>query len=345
VPTRPLYLALIAARDLIREITAEHTQQLAAQQREAARQARQQRIQQGREILAQLAPGAEYFIVANLQRDDSDTMTDYFHTTTIQTHVLATSKHGKALFAEMRKAAARFEHTRHLGTGCDEYTPRIIACQDYVGSSGHYVHKGSASRSHSDVQDANEPHGWPTFSTEAEAQAWIDSRPEHQLTIHTYDHNREEITIRHEWHIHRSSIEHRQKWSMGRGYFLAAGRTYSGWQVRKPTISDDLLEALALGQHSLGQAKITPQQIATVLPDTDTATPAVAAPAVQIVHKTEKNGIEIHFPAKPPAFLLDSLKKLGWRWSRAAACWYAKHTEAAARFAQTIAETYTPSAA
>ena len=29
----------------------------------------------------------------------------------------------------------------------------------------------------------------------------------------------------------------------------------------------------------------------------------------------------------------------------AAACWYAKHTEAGARFAQNIAETYSPNAA
>lgn len=342
-------------------------QETEEQRREIARRVRKERIQQGREILAKLAPGVEYFIVANLQRDDSDTMTDYFATSTVQTHILATSKHGKDLFAEMRKAAARFEHTKHLGPGCDEYTPRIVASQDYIDSSGYYVHKNSTSRWHSEVQDHDYAHGWPTFSTQAQAQAWIDSRPAHQLTIQTYDAQRNEISIHHEWNIHHSSIENRQKWSMGRGYFLSAGSSYSGWQVRKTTISDELLEAIALGNHSLGEIKITPQQTAIVRPewdkmkeflglppDTDTApepTPAEETPTpseptstapVQIVHNADKNGIELHFAAKPPAYLLESLKKLGWRWSRAASCWYAKHSETAVKFAENIASTYSP---
>jgi hypothetical protein len=97
-------------------------------------------------------------------------------------------------------------------------------------------------------------------------------------------------------------------------------------------------------------AKITPAQVEIVRPewdkmkdflglppDDEQAPAAIPAAAVTITENTEKQGIEIRFPAKPPAFLLDSLKALGWRWSRAGCCWYAKASAEARTFAQNIA--------
>lgn len=98
---------------------------------------------------------------------------------------------------------------------------------------------------------------------------------------------------------------------------------------------------------------ITPAQMAIVkpewdamkeflgLPPDDAPTTADAA-AVRIIENTDKNGVEIHFPSKPPAFLLDSLKSLGWRWSRHAGCWYHRTSAEALAFAQNIAATWTP---
>lgn len=76
--------------------------------------------------------------------------------------------------------------------------------------------------------------------------------------------------------------------------------------------------------------------------DTTTAPAPAPADAVRIIANTDKNGVEIHFPSKPPAFLLDSLKGLGWRWSRHAGCWYHRASAEALAFAQNIAAIWTP---
>ncbi len=47
----------------------------------------------------------------------------------------------------------------------------------------------------------------------------------------------------------------------------------------------------------------------------------------EISHNTEKNGIEIKFPSKPSEEVLNSLKRLGFRWSRFNGIWWAKYSE------------------
>lgn len=98
-------------------------------------------------------------------------------------------------------------------------------------------------------------------------------------------------------------------------------------------------------------AKITPAQAQVVRPEWDQMkeflglpadTDKTQANAVTITENTEKQGIEIRFPSKPPAFLLETLKSLGWRWSRASCCWYAKASAEARTFAQNIADTMQP---
>lgn len=52
---------------------------------------------------------------------------------------------------------------------------------------------------------------------------------------------------------------------------------------------------------------------------------------------TEKNGVEIVFPAKPAAEILDRVKAAGFRWSRFAGCWWAKQSAETLAAAQSIA--------
>jgi hypothetical protein len=48
------------------------------------------------------------------------------------------------------------------------------------------------------------------------------------------------------WRILEEDIEHREKYSMGSGYFLAANR-YSGWHVRKVPADALRYEAARIG--------------------------------------------------------------------------------------------------
>jgi hypothetical protein len=65
------------------------------------------------------------------------------------------------------------------------------------------------------------------------------------------------------------------------------------------------------------------------------------AESVTVTENPAKNGVEIRFPSKPQSFLLDSLKALGWRWSRVGACWYHRRSDEAIAFARNLAATFT----
>jgi len=43
-----------------------------------------------------------------------------------------------------------------------------------------------------------------------------------------------------------------------------------------------------------------------------------------IKHNEAKDGIEIHFPAKPNVAVLDHIKAQGFRWGKFNKCWYAR---------------------
>lgn len=56
-------------------------------------------------------------------------------------------------------------------------------------------------------------------------------------------------------------------------------------------------------------------------------------------YNRERNGIEIRFPAKPAASVLEQLKAAGWRWARFNGCWYARASEAALALAERLTGT------
>ena len=58
---------------------------------------------------------------------------------------------------------------------------------------------------------------------------------------------------------------------------------------------------------------------------------------VTVTVNAEKKGVEIRFPSKPSADVLDSLKANKWRWSRFSGCWYNRDTPEAREFAYSLA--------
>jgi len=90
----------------------------------------------GKERLQNLIPeDTKAVIVAELHKNESDAMTDYFGYSTIRTVILGFSTHTKDLFSEMRKYAANFEETAHLAEENEEYENR----EKYTGGAGYYL--------------------------------------------------------------------------------------------------------------------------------------------------------------------------------------------------------------
>ena len=113
-----------------------------AQEEQAEKNAQQERNEQliviGKERLQSLIPtDTKAVIVAELHKNESDSMTDYFDYSTIRTIILGFSTHTKDLFSEMRKDALNFEETAHLAEENEKYEHR----EKYTGGAGYYLGK------------------------------------------------------------------------------------------------------------------------------------------------------------------------------------------------------------
>jgi hypothetical protein len=90
----------------------------------------------GRKRLQNLIPAdAKAIIIAELRRDECDSMTDYYAYGTDRSVILGFSKHTRDLFSEMRKYAANFEETAYLTEEYEQYEHR----EKYSGGSGYYL--------------------------------------------------------------------------------------------------------------------------------------------------------------------------------------------------------------
>mgnify|MGYP001606343112 CR=1 FL=1 len=69
-------------------------------------------------------------------------------------------------------------------------------------------------------------------------------------------------------------------------------------------------------------------------PTVTDGTPAAASGTPKL--NTAKQGVEIHFAAKPSPEILERIKGAGWRWSRFSSCWYAKDSPRARAFAEAL---------
>lgn len=103
-----------AAALLARATEAMGARRARTRQEEAARDL--DRADSWEQVQARRPDWAKSAIIAEYQVDQSDSMTDYFASSTTRTVVLAWSAHNRDLFPEMRKAAATFAETAHLAT-------------------------------------------------------------------------------------------------------------------------------------------------------------------------------------------------------------------------------------
>jgi len=192
----------------------------------AHRKATDELIKKGKEIASQKIPAnCKALIVAEYNEDESDSQTDYFNHATTKLVILATSKHNRDLFSEMRKGAAVFDQTKHLGPGKNEYIQRVVF--KTATQTSPFFQVGQYSPWHSEM---DKPNGNQfIFSTEEEAKAHIKAKGEPESVT---DNG---LKLSFGWDIERRHIEHREKYSMGQGYYLKGGNGghSTGWQVNK----------------------------------------------------------------------------------------------------------------
>ncbi len=121
--------------------------------------------------------------------------------------------------------------------------------------------------------------------------------------------------------------EHREKYSMGAGYYLKAGSRYdTGWKIEKTSLGwtrDDLHHAMGDGRYHV------PETAAEEQP----APEALVESCTTVTENEEKNGVEIRFNSKPAAEVRANLKAHGFRWSRFSSCWYKKRSADSLAFA------------
>ena len=183
--------------------------------------------EEGKKLFEKYIPeDAKALIVAVCEIDDSDIITDYFATKYGEMVILGYSKHTRDLFSEMRKFANRIPETSHLGIGCGHFEPRVIMTSEDFQSNGVYYNKGSYSHWHGELE--KDEKGQVVFKTKGEAQKYIDSKG--KLMIINFG----DKLVEFGWKIEEASLEHREKYSMGAGYYLKDGNRYStSWKIEK----------------------------------------------------------------------------------------------------------------
>ena len=305
--------------------------QARAETQERLRVEREAATARGKALLDAKRPAwAKAVIVASRVEDKSDLMTDYHGSTAHDTVIIAWSKHTRDLFAEMRKAAATFPETAHMGPGCDIYRARVVLVDD-VNSNGGAYYAGNESHWHHELygEGRSDPR---QFSTEAEARAFVEGSPEPEPITFQVSGGGSQV-VNFAWDISRESVEHREKYSMGHGFYLKAGcRNWDGWEVSKQGLGYGYEELCCIAGN--GGYKV-PEKGARKAPGSTPETPA--QPGATVTENEEKNGVELRFPSKPGESIRADLKAHGWRWSRFGKCWYKRRTPEALAYAHEIA--------
>ncbi len=180
----------------------------------------------GRELFKKYIPAtAQALIIACYDTDDSDVQIDYFSHNSSGTVILGFSLQKRDLFSEMRKYTCKIPETSHLAVGYGHFEPRVMIGADFK-VDGSYYHKGAYSHWH---RELTEEHGKQrVFKTRAEAEAYTIKAGE-PCSI-AFEGN----LIPFYWNIQEEGVEHREKWSMGDGYYLKDGyRHDTGWRIEK----------------------------------------------------------------------------------------------------------------
>lgn len=189
-------------------------------------------------------------IVARLEVDESDSMSDYHGSSTQRSVIIGFSKHTRDLFPEMRKAAKHFSDTAHMATLPKE-------------------------------------------------------------------------------------AEHREKYSMGGGYYLKDGyRHSSGWTINKVSLNFGLsnYDRAEIAPHLLSDTQRTEQSETKLT----TVTPSAQGDTVTMRINSEKEGVELHFSDKPDSTTISQLHAYKFRYHRRNKFWYAKQTDGRLKFAKQL---------
>lgn len=253
--------------------------------------------------------GVKAIIIAELREDRSDVMTDYFASCTVKTVYIAYSKHTRNLFAEMRKAASKFEPTRFLATepfavkGTVEYNPQHYLHQKEWEEFSQQGKCGAIAEFHRDL--------FPIFRTEEDRNAFLASVCPPIMA--------QPLNV---------SFEHRENYAMGGGYYLADGY-YDGWQVKKTG-------AQHISEEEVEKAKREGNWLCDSPAPSKNSKPTGEQDSPFKRENPEKGGIEIVFPGKPSEDTLLALRQSPFRYHRAKRIWYAPNTEATRAIADQI---------
>ena len=176
-------------------------------------------------------PWAKALIVAEMEHDDCDSQTDYFATHTTKLIALAWSRHERDLFPELRKAAALYPPTAHLGPGRGLWSCRVVieAPASFLNGGSGYMYAGARSPWHSELYpEGSDQFSGVLFTRRDEVDAFLASAPKPEAI------SCDGTLVTFKWHAEEAETEHREKYSMGHGYYLKAAHRYgSGWVVRK----------------------------------------------------------------------------------------------------------------
>jgi protein-L-isoaspartate O-methyltransferase len=161
-------------------------------------------------LMAKKPANAVALIVAELKQDESDSMTDYFGSKTLRLVAIGWRTGKREDFRQLRKAAATFPQTAHLGPECDRF--EVVAKWTRDGDTTHQQYAGRY------YPVAGSLHG-KHFAREVEAQQAIEA-------------DKTTLPDGVAWTISRDNIEHRENYSMGAGNYLKSGsRDADGWSV------------------------------------------------------------------------------------------------------------------
>lgn len=169
---------------------------------------------------------AKAIIIAELEEDQSDSMSDYHGSKTVRTVVIGWRKGDREDFKQLRAAAATFPETAHMGPGCDDVTVSIYAephkgpnafterhaWEDETGNVRRFSTRDAAEKAITDAVDAN--------------RAARNTVPFVPYAFDAIDYARE-----FGWEIVVKDFEHRDTYSLGKGLWLGRDR-YSGWTVQ-----------------------------------------------------------------------------------------------------------------
>lgn len=148
------------------------------------------------------------------------------------------------------------------------------------------------------------------------------------------DSGEEKTEANKEWWT--PSDEHREKYSMGSGYYLGVYKNNSGWVVSKCSCINfsQYYHSAGLdgGFYAFKDAEEEEKQQDPIVKQLLNK----SLGSVTVRKNTDKNGIEIIFKACPAREVLDNLKKHGFRWSRFNKLWYSQDNEKNWNYAKTL---------